>query len=74
MDVTRDELLEQFGSPYTSNVVARLHRFAFVPENLVERLAHDALAEHWGRNNFVLRKYLAVYVPWAIEQGRFTTE
>jgi hypothetical protein len=70
--VTREELLEQLGSPYTPNVVARLHRFAFVPENLIERLAHEALTEHWGRNNFVLRKYLAVHVPWAIDQGRFT--
>jgi len=25
-----------------------------------------------GRNNFVLRKYLAVHVPWSIEQGRYT--
>jgi hypothetical protein len=70
--VIQDELLEQLGSPYTTNVVARLHRFAFVPENLIERLAHEALAEHWGNNNFVLRKYLAVHVPWAIEQRRFT--
>jgi hypothetical protein len=72
VDVTRDALLEELGSPYTSNVVARLHRFAFVPENLVEKLAHEALAEHWGNNNFVLRKYLAVHVPWSIDQGRFT--
>jgi hypothetical protein len=70
--VTQDELLEQLGSPQTRDVVARLHRFAFVPENMVERLADEALAEEWGRNNFVLRKYLAVHVPWAIEQGRFT--
>jgi hypothetical protein len=70
--VTQEEVLEQFGSPYTTNVVARLHRFAFVPENLIEKLAREALAEHWGNNNFVLRKYLAVHVPWAIEQGRFT--
>jgi hypothetical protein len=69
---TRDELLDQLGSPYTNEVVARLHRFAFVPDNMVEKLAKDALSEQWGANNFVLRKYLAVHVPWAIEQERFT--
>jgi hypothetical protein len=69
---TQEELLAQLGSPYTNKVVERLHRFAFVPENLIEKLAQEALSEHWGRNNFVLRKYLAVHVPWAIEQGRFT--
>lgn len=68
----QETLLEEFGSSYTTNVVGRLHRFAFVPEHLIEKLAREALAEHWGRKNFVLRKYLAVHVPWAIEQGRFT--
>jgi len=70
--VTQEELLEQLGSPYTRDVVPRLHRFAYVPEHLLDKLAGEALAEHWGKNNFVLRKYLAVHVPWAIEQGRFT--
>lgn len=70
--VTKDELLEQLGSPYTKDVVSRLHRFAYVPDNVIEKLAHEALSEHWGRGNFALRKYLAVHVPWALEQGRFT--
>jgi hypothetical protein len=69
---SREELLDQLGSPYTNEVVARLHRFAFVPDNMLEKLAKDALSEQWGANNFVLRKYLAVHVPWAIEQDRFT--
>jgi hypothetical protein len=69
---TQEELLAQLGPPYTNKAVERLHRFAFVPENLIEKLAQEALSEHWGRHNFVLRKYLAVHVPWAIEQGRFT--
>jgi hypothetical protein len=70
--MTQEQLLEQIGSPYTANVVARLHRFAYVPEALIEKLAREALAEHWGNESFVLRRYLAVHFPWAIEQGRFT--
>jgi hypothetical protein len=70
--ITRDELLEQLGSPYTNSVVPRLHHFAFVPDNMVAKLAKEALSEQWGANNFVLRKYLAVHVPWSIEQDRFT--
>lgn len=70
--IERDELLRQLGSPYTSKVVPRLHRFAFIPDNLLEQLARDALSETWGRNHYVLEKYLAVHVPWSIEQGRFT--
>jgi Domain of unknown function (DUF3825) len=69
---THDELLMQLGSPYTNAVVARLHHFAFVPDNMLAKLATEALKEEWGTNNFVLRKYLAVHVPWAIEQGRYT--
>jgi hypothetical protein len=70
---SRDELLEQLGSPYTSKVVPRLHRFAYVPDAVLDKLANDALSEHWGRTNFVLEKYLAIHLPWSIEQGRFTT-
>lgn len=69
---TQAELLEQLGPSFTRDVVPRFHRFAFVPDNIVEKVARDALSEHWGRDHFVLRKYLAVHVPWAIEQGRFT--
>ncbi|WP_082674472.1 DUF3825 domain-containing protein [Thiohalocapsa sp. ML1] len=31
-----------------------------------------SLSEEWGTNNYVLEKYLAVHIPWAIEQGKFT--
>ena len=48
------------------------NRFCFLPDEVVERLARDALAEEWGTNRFVLKKYLAVQVPWSIEQGKFT--
>ncbi|NOT32995.1 MAG: DUF3825 domain-containing protein [Candidatus Eisenbacteria bacterium] len=69
---TQEELLEQLGSAYTSKVVPRLHGFAFIPDNLLEGLAREALSEHWGNNHYALEKYLAVHVPWSIEQGRFT--
>jgi hypothetical protein len=65
-------LLEQLGTPYTNALVARLHRFAYVPNKVLETLAGWALDETWGNDLFVLEKYLAVHVPWSIEQGRFT--
>jgi hypothetical protein len=68
----RDHLLEELGDPYTNEVVKRLHRFAYVPAWIVEQLANEALAENWGNDRYVLEKYLAVYVPWSIEQERFT--
>jgi hypothetical protein len=71
--ISREELLEQLGSPYTNQVVPRLHRFAYIPDSVLDKLAKDALTEHWGTSHFVLRKYIAVHLPWSIEQGRFTT-
>lgn len=70
--IEQGQLLEQLGSPFTNKVVDRLHRFSFMPPQNVDRLAKAALSEHWGAKNFVLSKYLAVHVSWAIEQGRFT--
>ena len=67
-----DDLMEAFGSSYTNAPVQRLHRFAFVPENMLEKLKGEALTEEWGAHLFALRKYLAVHVPWAIEQERYT--
>lgn len=69
---TKDEFLEALGSPATNAVVERLHRFAYIPRPVLDRLAHDALTEEWGRHNFALEKYLAVHVPWSVEQGQFT--
>ena len=69
--VTKETLLEQFGNSATPKSVERLHRFAYVPDSMVDRLSKDALAEEWGPNNFVLEKYLAVHIPWSIEQGQF---
>src|SRR5688572_9161507 len=41
-----------------------------VPDDLTP-LKRAAVAEDWGDEDFVLRRYLAVHVPLAIEQGRF---
>lgn len=71
--ISQDELLEELGDPYTNKVVDRFYRLSFIPPQNLDRLAKAALSEHWGSKNYVLAKYLAVHVPWAIEQGRFTT-
>jgi hypothetical protein len=41
-----------------------------VPDDLTP-LKRAAVAEDWGDEDVVLRRYLAVHVPLAIEQGRF---
>src|SRR5262245_52776821 len=70
--VSQSELLSQLGNPATPKTVDRLHRFAYLPVSIIERLAHDALTEEWGADFFALKKYLAVHVGWSIEQGLFT--
>lgn len=72
MTITQQELLTALGDPYTNKVVARLHQFAFIPNELLEKLASTALPEDWGGDLFVLKKYLAVQVAWSVEQGQFT--
>src|SRR5690606_37821803 len=72
MKFTNEELLVAWGDPFTNKVVDRLHRFAFIPPEMLERLAAIALPEDWGRNLYVLKKYLAVQIAWSIEQGQFT--
>ncbi|GHC41947.1 hypothetical protein GCM10007291_49800 [Gemmobacter nanjingensis] len=72
MAFVQEELLQAWGNPHTSRVVERLHRFAFIPNELLEKLADMALHENWGNNYHVLKKYLAVQVAWSIEQGKFT--
>lgn len=66
-------MLKALGDPYTKDVVARFRKLAFISPNLVQKLADQALNENWGNNNFALEKYLAVHIPWAIEQCAFTT-
>ncbi|NWB64539.1 hypothetical protein, partial [Pseudomonas sp. F1002] len=68
----QQELLQQLGDPYTNKVVERFNKFAFVPKDLIDSLAVDALSQNWGADNYVLKKYLAVHVAWSIEQGRYT--
>ena len=68
----QERLLSQLGEPFTNRVVDRLHRFAYIPPQILDSLARSALSEHWGRNNYVLSKYLAVHIAWSIEQGRYT--
>src|SRR6266496_1713995 len=68
----KEDLLEQLGDGYTNRVVERIRRFAFFPYTVLQSLARDALNEEWGNNLFVLEKYLAVHIPWSIEQGRYT--
>lgn len=69
----QEQLVAELGDPKTNRVVPRFESFAFLPHGVINSLATQALAEQWGRNNYVLTKYLAVQVPWAIEQGHYTT-
>jgi hypothetical protein len=73
MRIQKDELIDALGSPYTNEVVARLHRLCFIPRLQLEKLASACLTENWGNDLYVLVKYLAVHVAWSIEQGRYTT-
>ncbi len=68
----QETLVGQLGNGLTNRVVERLHQFAYIPPNLLEQLASDALNEEWGNNFYALEKYLAVHIAWAIEQGKYT--
>lgn len=68
----QSQLLKQLGHSATRSVTDRLFQFAFIPAGVIQRLAEEALHEEWGNDNFVLLKYIAVHVGWAIEQGRYT--
>lgn len=70
--VSADEMQDALGNADTNSVVARFRRLAFIAPQLLDSLAQQALNEEWGNNNFALEKYLAVQIPWAIEQGTFT--
>lgn len=60
MDIER--LKCDIGSSYTKQVVERFYQFAFIPPAVIAQLEEEALSESWGRNKFVLSKYLAVHV------------
>jgi len=50
--------------------VESLHKLAYVPDDKVARLATKILEENWGRNNWVLKRYLAVHVGLTVRQKR----
>lgn len=68
----QSELIQQLGDGFTNKVVDRLHQFVYMTPVVVQQLAQDALNEEWGVNFYALEKYLAVHIPWSIEQGRYT--
>jgi len=51
--------------------VESLHKAAWIPQDKLARLSTAVLEENWGRNRWVLKKYLAIYVGLAITQRRF---
>jgi len=53
--------------------VDSLHRLAYVPDDKLARLAGAVLEENWGRNRWVLRRYLAIHVGLAIRQQRYVS-
>lgn len=68
----QDLLLEQLGDPRTNKVVQRIRHFAYMRPPVLEHLTRTAFSENWGPNDFMLEKYLAVCIPWSIEQGKYT--
>jgi hypothetical protein len=71
--VSKEQFLEQLGNALTNKVVDRLNNFILINDSFLDKLAKEALNEDWGKDYFVLKKYLAVQIPWSIEQGFFTT-
>lgn len=68
----QETLLQQLGNPNTTKVVERLRNFAYMRPAVLENLSRQAFTENWGPREFALEKYLAVHIPWSIEQGRYT--
>jgi hypothetical protein len=73
MEVSHEEIIEALGSPNTNQAVGRLRAFAHIPRARLEMLSNIALNENWGNELYVLEKYLAVHIPWSIEQQRYST-
>jgi len=69
---TREEMVTVLGSSETNKSVERFKKLGFIPPQLVQSLASQALNEEWGQSHYALQKYLAVHVSWAIEQGAYT--
>ena len=60
------------GDGKTNQVIKRMNGFAFMHDERIDELAEIALNENWGKNNFALRKYLSVHVPWSLQQNYYT--
>lgn len=67
---SQEELLGMFG-PSDQGAVSGLNSFSHIPSEKLEKLANIALEEDWGGNFWVLKKYLAVYIPKIIQQNRY---
>ena len=65
--------LAVFFEAHRFGTVECLHNFAYIPDDKLERLAAAVLDENWGRNHWVLERYLAVHVGLAAKQERFVT-
>lgn len=65
------DLVAPFGDARPGEVKG-LHSFAYIPDDVLRRLAEIALDEDWGPAYFVLEKYLAEHVPLSLAQGRYT--
>ncbi len=68
---TQEELIQQYGSMKTSRVLERLYSFAYISPKIIENIQRQALDEDWGKDFYVLKKYIAITVYWSLEQGRF---
>jgi hypothetical protein len=68
----QETLISQLGDPYTNYVVARFGRFGIIRDEALQNIATSGLTEIWGNENYVLKYYLSVHIPWSIEQGYFT--
>lgn len=68
----QNEMLSTLGSEITNKPVERFKKLAIIPQNILDSTASIALSETWGDNNYALRKYLSVQIPWSIQQGKFS--
>lgn len=66
--------LREYFEEYPLDRIECLYNFAYLPEDKIDRLAHSALREQWGRGNKVLKRYLALHVGLAIRQGRYVKQ
>lgn len=51
-----------------------LYNFAYLPEDKIDRLTHAALPEEWGRQNKVMKRYLALHVGLAVRQEKYVQQ